>query len=86
MSRRLEGKRQALDPETRVEPAKNDKKKPDKDAPVRRRGDNLVAEARIAKAGGWIPGISSYYQALVYLVVLAALTGAIWWAFSQANQ
>jgi hypothetical protein len=85
MSRRPKGKRKALDPEIRVEPAKNDKKKPDKAAPVRRRGENLVAEARIAKGGGGIPGISSYYQALVYLVVLAALTGAIWWAFSQAN-
>jgi hypothetical protein len=68
-----------------VEPAKKDPKKSEKDAPVRRRGENLVAEARIAKAGGWIPGISSYYQALLYLVVLAGLTGAIWWAFSQAN-
>jgi hypothetical protein len=68
-----------------VEPAKKAKDEPEKQPPVRRRGENLVAEARIAKAGGWIPGISSYYQAMVYLVVLAALTGAIWWAFTQAN-
>jgi hypothetical protein len=44
-----------------------------------------MQEARIASAGGSIPGISSYYQALVYLVLLVALAGAIWWAFSRAN-
>lgn len=68
-----------------METPKNDKNNKEKDAPVRRRGENLVAEARIAKAAGGIPGISSYYQAMVYLVVLAALVGAIWWAFSQAS-
>ena len=51
----------------------------------RSRGASLVHEARIAKAGGGIPGISSYYQAMLYLVVLAALGGAIWWTFSQGN-
>ncbi len=55
------------------------------DPPVRHRGANLVAEARLAKAGGGIPGISSYYQAMLYLVVLAALLGAIWWAFTQGS-
>jgi hypothetical protein len=55
------------------------------DTPHRSRGANLVHEARIAKAGGGIPGISSYYQAMLYLVVLAALGGAIWWAFSQGG-
>ena len=51
----------------------------------RSRGASLVHEARIAKAGGGIPGISSYYQAMLYLVVLAALGGAVWWAFSQGT-
>ena len=53
--------------------------------PHRSRGAGLVHDARIAKAGGGIPGISNYYQAMLYLVVLAALGGAIWWAFSQGN-
>jgi hypothetical protein len=65
--------------------ASDNDEKSKKEAPRRSRGDNLVAEARIAKAGGGIPGISSYYQALLYLVVLAALTAAIWWTFTRAN-
>jgi hypothetical protein len=68
-----------------MEPSKKDKDKLEHARPVRRRGENMVAEARIAKAGGGIPGISSIYQAMVYLVVLAALVGAIWWAFTQGN-
>jgi hypothetical protein len=64
---------------------KSSKDNQEGDPPHRNRGENLVAEARIAKAGGGFRGISSYYQAMVYLVVLAALTGAIVWAFSRGN-
>jgi hypothetical protein len=68
-----------------VEPLQNNPENKENQLSHRSRGAGLVHEARIAKAGGGIPGISSYYQAMLYLVVLAAMAGAIWWAFSQGN-
>ena len=37
----------------------NDNEEPEKDTPHRSRGEDVVEEARIAIAGGGIPGISS---------------------------
>lgn len=46
--------------------------------PVRPRGADLVTEARIIRAGGGAARISPYFQALVYLLLLAALLLVIW--------
>jgi hypothetical protein len=43
----------------------------------------MVEEARIAAAGGGVRGLPSFYQALVYLILIASLIGAIWWAWSK---
>jgi hypothetical protein len=63
-----------------MESPTNDREEREKQTPGRSRGKDLVEEARIAKARGGVPGISSLYQALLYLVLLAALIGALWWA------
>jgi hypothetical protein len=55
------------------------------DRPGRHRGANLVEEARIARAGGGIPRLSPYYQALLYVVLLASLLGSIWLVLSSAR-
>jgi hypothetical protein len=46
-----------------------------------RSDEGLVEKCRIDLAGGPIGGLPSLFQALLYLIVLAALTGAIAWAF-----
>ena len=52
--------------------------------PVRRRGENMVAEARINRAGGGIAGINHPFQAYIYLMVIAAIGIAVWWASSNS--
>ena len=47
-------------------------------APVRSRGANMVAEARIIRAGGGITGISRTFQSFVYVVLVAVLAVEMW--------
>jgi hypothetical protein len=58
---------------------------PGPDRPGRHRGADLVEEARIARAGGGIRRLSPYYQALLYVVLLATLLGGIWLVWSSAR-
>ncbi len=65
-------------------PAKPEEASFDQDeAGRRRRGDNLVEEARIIAAGGGIAGLNRYFQAFVYLVILTAVGITVWWALRE---
>jgi hypothetical protein len=47
----------------------------------RSRYAGLVEEARIARAGGGVARIPLFYQALMYLVLLAVLLAVVWLAW-----
>ena len=59
-------------------PSEQPDESPDPWAGRRSREADLVEEARIARAGGGVARISPYYQALLYLLLLAVLVVAVW--------
>jgi hypothetical protein len=67
------------DPAANEEPDSDD----DSSEPGRSRDADMVEEARIAAAGGGVRGLPTFYQSLVYLILIASLVGAIWWAWSK---